>query len=76
MAIYRHLAEASFGEADVERLGAAYECALTKLRLVDRKDPVTELVAGKIIEIYRSGEHDPSAVCDRAVKELGASEAQ
>ena len=76
MAIYRHLAEASFGEADVERLGAAYECALTKLRLVDRKDPVTELVAGKIIEIYRSGEHDPPTVCARAIKELGVSETQ
>ena len=72
MAIYRHLAEASFGEADVERLDAAYECALNKLRLVDRKDPVTEFVAAKIIEIYRSGEHDPSAVCARALKELGA----
>jgi hypothetical protein len=76
MAIYRHLAGASFGEADVERLATAYECALTKLRLVDRKDPVTELVAGKIIEIYRSGEHDPTTVCARAIKELGASEAQ
>jgi hypothetical protein len=76
MAIYRHLEGASFGEADVERLGEAYECALNKLRLVDRKDPVTELVAGKIIEIYRSGEHDPSAVCARALEELGVPESK
>ena len=73
MAIYRHLSEASFGEADVERLGAAYECALKKLNLADRNDPVTELIAGKILEIYRSGEHDPPAVCARVVEEFGAS---
>jgi hypothetical protein len=71
MAIYRHLNEASFGEADVERLGAAYECALKKLQLLDRDDPVTELIAGKIIEIYRSGEHDPPTVCTRVLQELG-----
>ena len=63
MAIYRHLNGASFGEADVERLGAAY---------ADRNDPVTELIAGKIIEIYRSGEHDPPTVCARVLQEFGA----
>jgi hypothetical protein len=71
MAISRHLSETSFGEADVERLGAAYECALKKLRLVDRKDSVTELIAAKIIEIYRGGEHDPSHLCIRVLKDLG-----
>jgi hypothetical protein len=75
MAIYRHLGEAAFGEADVARLGEAYECALKKLRLADREDPVTELIASKVIEIYRGGEHDPSAVCARALRDLGVSEA-
>ena len=51
MAIYRHLSEASFGEADVARLIEAYECALKKLQLADRHDPVTEVIATKIIEI-------------------------
>ena len=71
MAIYRHLSEASFGEADVARLGEAYECALKKLRLADRHDPVTQLIATKIIEIYRSGDHDPSHVCIQVLKDLG-----
>ena len=74
MAIYRHLSEASFGEADVERLGAAYECALKKLRLADREDPVTELIATKIIEIYRGGEHDPSHLCSRVLQDLGVAD--
>jgi len=72
MAIYLHLHDGSFGEADVERLGAAYECALRMLHLADRNDPVTELIAGKIIEIYRSGEHDPPAVCARVLEQFGA----
>lgn len=75
MAIYRHLNEASFGEADVARLGEAYECALKKLGLADRKDPFTEMVATKIIEIYRGGEHDPSALCARTLKDLGVPDA-
>ena len=76
MAISRHLGEASFGEADVARLGEAYECALTKLRLADRHDPLTELIATKIIEIYRGGEHDPSIMCSRVLKDFGAPDAQ
>ena len=71
MAIYRHLSGASFGEADVARLGEVYERVLKKLRLVDRKDPITELIATKIIEVYRSGEHDPSQLCSRVLKDLG-----
>ena len=41
------------------------------LRLVDRTDPVTELVAQKILEVARSGVHDPAHICARALKELG-----
>ena len=50
---------------------AAYEAALTKLRLVDRTDPLTELIAKKIIEVTRNGEQDPTSICARAIKELG-----
>ena len=75
MAIYRHLSEASFGEADVARLSEAYECALKKLHLADRHDPITELIATKIIQVYRGGDHDPLHVCSKVLKELGAPEA-
>ena len=54
-------------------MSEAYECALKKLRLADRDDPVTEVVATKIIEIYRSGEHSPPTVCTRVLEELGAA---
>ena len=45
MAIYRLLREAAWDQADIDRMTAAYEVALTKLRLVDRTDPLTELIA-------------------------------
>jgi len=53
MAIYRLLREASFDQADIERMTPAYEAALDLLRLNDRTDPATELVATKIIEVFR-----------------------
>jgi hypothetical protein len=71
MAIYRLLQEATFSPDDINRLTAAYEAALRLLRLTDRTDPVTEIVAKKIIEVTRNGERDPSHICARALKELG-----
>jgi hypothetical protein len=71
MAICRLIREAAFEQADINQMTAAYEAALEALRLVDRDDPVTELIAKKIIDIVRSGEHDPPRICARAIKELG-----
>jgi len=71
MALYRLLNEASFDQADIDRMTAAYEAALQLLRLKDRNDPITEIVAAKIIQITRSGEREPPRICARALKELG-----
>jgi hypothetical protein len=71
VAIQRLIREASFGPDDIRRLTAAYEGALELVRLKDRQDPVTELIAGKIIQVYRLGEQDPPRICARALKELG-----
>lgn len=71
MAIQRLLREGSFDPEDIRRLTAAYEGALELLRLQDRSDPVTELIAAKIIQVFRSGEFDPPRLCARALKELG-----
>jgi hypothetical protein len=71
VAIQRLLREASFGPDDIRRLTAAYEGTLDLLRLQDRTDPVTELIAAKVIQVYRMGEQDPPRICARAIKELG-----
>ena len=53
MAINRLMLEASFGPDEIAVMTAAYDAALELLRLKDRTDPVTELVARKIIEPLR-----------------------
>ena len=72
VAIYRLLQSSVFGPEEISRLGAAYEQALKALRLADRTDPVTELVAKKIIDIARTGETDPARISALAIKALGA----
>ena len=71
MAIRRLAQEALFSPEDIARMVSAYEAALQLLRLTDRNDPVTVMVAKKIIEVTRSGESDPPRICARALKELG-----
>ena len=65
------LQEASFAPEEIRYLTAAFDGTLELLRLKDRTDPICELVAAKIIMLYRIGEHDPPSLCARAIKELG-----
>ena len=73
MPIYRLLQEAAFEADEIRRMTAAYEAALELVRLVDRQDALTELIARKIIDVYRAGEHDPPRLCARALTELGVA---
>ena len=72
MAIYRLIANGSFGPAEVKAMTAAYEAALLDLGLVDRDDPITEIVAKAIVSITSMGERDPGTVKDRALNAIGA----
>ena len=44
----------------IRSLVAAYEKTLRKIGLVDRDDPITEMIARKIVEIAQTGSHDPA----------------
>jgi hypothetical protein len=59
MAIYRLLQKVALDDCAVSAMTIAYEGVLRNLGLVDRSDPVTEIVANKIIELARTGERDP-----------------
>jgi hypothetical protein len=61
----------SFTPEDVAVLGTACEGILVALRLHDRDDPITEIIATKVIEIFRSGERDPTRISNRTIEELG-----
>jgi len=68
MAIYRFLRNAPLAESS--HLFAAYELTLRALSLVDRNDPLTAMIADKIIEIGAAGLRDPAEISKRAVKLL------
>lgn len=70
MAIYRILQNAPLSPEDVTRLVTAYEATLKTLDLADRSDPITELVARKIIEIGQTGLRDPLQISRLAVTDL------
>ena len=49
----------------------AYEKTLHAIGLVDRNDPLVEMIAKKIIEIAQTGVRDPAKLSALAIKELG-----
>jgi hypothetical protein len=48
----------------------AFEMARATLRLADRADPATEMLAGRIIALAKEGMHDPILLCDWALADL------
>lgn len=71
MAIYRLIANGTFGPEEIEAMTAAYEAALVDLSLVDRDDPITEIIATAIVNITSMGERDPMTIKDRTLRSLG-----
>ena len=48
-----------FAPEEVAMLGNVFEDVLQTLGLVDRKDPLTEMVAKKLVELATAGMRDP-----------------
>lgn len=71
MAIYRLIANGNFGPEEITAMTAAYEAALLDLGLVDRDDPITEIVAAAIVNVTGMGERDPVTIKDRALNAIG-----
>ena len=72
MTMQRLLKDPAFGPEEIERLVTAYEETLRALGLKDRSDPITQLVAEKIIAVGRLGIEDPAEISKVALKELGS----
>jgi hypothetical protein len=71
MPISNLLGDSKLSPEQIEQLTVAFDRALRALHLVDRNDPVCEIVAREIIEIGQSGLLDSEAIAETAVKELG-----
>ena len=72
MAIQRLLQNLELEAEAVARLVHAYKETLLALRLVDRTDPITDLVARKVIEIGCSGGRDAAEISSLVVRQLGS----
>jgi hypothetical protein len=75
MAIYKLIANGSFGPDEIEVMKAAYEAALIDVGVSDGDDPITELIAKSIVNVTATGERDPKAVMQRALNALGVRRA-
>jgi hypothetical protein len=67
MPISRLLRNGKINSDEFERLDRAYKFTLRSLCLVDRHDPVCDIVARKVIEIDAAGTHDPREIASFAV---------
>ena len=56
---------------EVERLRQAFDLALRGLHLVDRNDPICEIVARKVIDIGADPTRKAKEIAALAVKQLG-----
>ena len=72
MSIARLLQDSALEPAVHEGLRLAFSGTLRLLGLVDRNDPVCEIVACKIVEIGATGASDPVAISEIALRQLGA----
>jgi hypothetical protein len=71
MPINRLLKDSNLSAAEIAILYRAFDLALKKLGLVDRNDPITEIVAAKIVSIAQGrGLRDPVEISNLAIKEL------
>lgn len=65
---------AVFDPKEIEAMSAAFEAICESLKLLNRSDPITEIVARKVVEVAGTGERDPDRIRDLvllALKESG-----
>jgi hypothetical protein len=70
MTLRRLLHGSTVAPEAIGRLISAYEQTLRELDLVDRDDPISEIVAKRIIAIADTGIRDPRQICKIAVAQL------
>jgi hypothetical protein len=70
MAIYRMLREQGIELKRAGVLAAAYELTLGALAVTDRDDPITKLIAEKIMQIGQHDAEDAHQISKLAIEEL------
>jgi len=65
------LRDSKLAPEQIEILNKAFDRALRALHLVDRGDPICEMVARTVIEVAKNGMLDPDAIAGETVRRLG-----
>jgi hypothetical protein len=60
----------AFTPDEMVKLVAAFEDCLRSLRLVDRSDPVTLLVAHRVVELAKTSSRDPLLLSKAVLRSL------
>jgi hypothetical protein len=71
--MYRLLQRHAFEPETITILVVAYEDALRSLGLAEQSDPLTQIVAERIIQLAQQGERDPVQLRDGALDSLRSS---
>ncbi|MCS3474128.1 hypothetical protein M2212_000974 [Bradyrhizobium elkanii] len=71
MPINRLLKSGKYSPEEIEILTKAFSVALGLMGLVDRDDPLCELVARKVMEVAGNGSRDPKQMAEAAVARIG-----
>lgn len=74
MPFRKYLTSPTSDPAKLKAVASAYEQTLSELKLVDRDDPLTELVAKYVVEAADTGERDPLKLEQKALAALAAQE--
>ena len=73
VSINRLLQDSAFEPEQIDRIAAAYIQVLHALRLTNRIDPLTEIVAERIFGIAQTGEVDTARITELTLKEFQAA---
>ncbi len=63
-----YIGEANFDPTAIAAMTTAFHTVCDALLLVDREDPIIEIVALKVIEIARTGERAPERIRDLTLR--------
>ena len=71
MPIQRLTAVGEFSPDEIKVMVAAFVAAMLEVGIVDRNDPLAEIIAKAIVSGAATGDRDPEKLKERAVHALG-----
>ena len=70
MPITRFLNDERFDRETLRVMGVAFEMTCVALRIAGADDGAYQLIANKIINLAKAGEHNPDLLCERTLDDI------